>query len=174
MAQIFQRLKALYAKEGGAFPDPILKLHWPYKDPGAPKPDEIAREINGYVVEVVKDPNDPSKLLLEEGKQLATFPSCATTARPHAAAGSIPAATPRGQHDGPARQFGSGQRRPLPEMGVLLAGQSPHPLQPRVLRHQRQALGSSRKLITWDGQMVGLRRAGHPADGQTGCGGPSS
>jgi len=73
MAQIFQRLKALYAKEGGVVPDPILKLQWPYKDPGAPKADEIAREINGYVVESVKDPNDPSKLLLEAGKLLASF-----------------------------------------------------------------------------------------------------
>jgi len=73
LAQLFLRLKALYLKEGGAFPDPIVKLHWPYKDPGDPKPDELAREINGYVIESVKDPNDPSKLLLEAGKQIPGF-----------------------------------------------------------------------------------------------------
>lgn len=73
LAQLFLRLKALYFKEGGAFPDPIVKLHWPYKDPGDPKPDELAREINGYVIESVKDPNDPSKLLLEAGKQIPGF-----------------------------------------------------------------------------------------------------
>jgi formate dehydrogenase major subunit len=73
LAQLFLRLKELYLKEGGAFPDPIVKLHWPYKDPGDPKPDELAREINGYVVESVKDPNDPSKLLLEAGKQIPGF-----------------------------------------------------------------------------------------------------
>src|SRR6266852_2877666 len=30
MAQIYTRLKALYQKEGGAFPDPLTKLVWPY------------------------------------------------------------------------------------------------------------------------------------------------
>ena len=73
MAQIHLRLKALYQKEGGAFPDPILNLDWRYKDPGNPTPDELAKEINGYVVEDVADPNDPSKMLLQKGKQLATF-----------------------------------------------------------------------------------------------------
>jgi formate dehydrogenase major subunit len=34
MAQIFMRLRALYEKEGGALPEPILKLDWRYKDPG--------------------------------------------------------------------------------------------------------------------------------------------
>ena len=73
MAQIFLRLKALYEKEGGAFAEPIVKLHWPYKDPADPKPGEIAREINGYVVENVPDPNDSTKNLLEAGKQVASF-----------------------------------------------------------------------------------------------------
>ena len=36
MAQLYLRLKALYQKEGGAFPDPILNLHWPYTDPDEP------------------------------------------------------------------------------------------------------------------------------------------
>jgi formate dehydrogenase major subunit len=73
MAQLHLRLKDLYAKEGGAFAEPILKLHWPYKDAGDPKPDELAREINGYAIETVKDPDDPSKTLLEHGKQLPGF-----------------------------------------------------------------------------------------------------
>lgn len=73
MAQIYQRLKALYEKEGGALPEPILKLDWRYEDPGEPKPEELAREINGYVVEDVPDPNDPSKLLLQKGKQVVSF-----------------------------------------------------------------------------------------------------
>jgi len=73
MAQIYQRLKALYEKEGGAVPDPLVKLHWPYRDPGNPRPEELAREVNGYVVDSVKDPNDPAKLLLEAGKQVPNF-----------------------------------------------------------------------------------------------------
>jgi formate dehydrogenase major subunit len=73
LAQIFLRLKALYETEGGAFADPLLKLHWPYKDPGTPTPEELAKEINGYVVEDVPDPNDPSKVILQKGKQVASF-----------------------------------------------------------------------------------------------------
>jgi len=73
MAQIFQRLKALYQKEGGPAPEAMLNLTWNYKDPNEPTPEELAKEINGYAVEDVADPNDPTKLVLQKGKQLATF-----------------------------------------------------------------------------------------------------
>jgi formate dehydrogenase major subunit len=73
MAQLYLRLKALYQKEGGKVPEPILNLHWPYKNPGEPTPEELARELNGYVVETVTDPNDSTKVLLEKGKQLPAF-----------------------------------------------------------------------------------------------------
>ena len=73
MAQIFGRLKALYQKEGGAFPDPILKMTWNYKDPGEPTAEELARELNGSVLQTVTDPNDPTKVILEKGKQLVSF-----------------------------------------------------------------------------------------------------
>jgi formate dehydrogenase major subunit len=73
MAQIHRRLRALYEKEGGAFPDAIRSLSWNYKDPNDPHPEELARELNGHVVESVADPNDPTKLLLEKGKQVPNF-----------------------------------------------------------------------------------------------------
>ncbi len=73
MAQLHMRLRELYRKEGGAFPDPIVNLHWPYRDPLDPQPDEMAKEMNGYVVSTVTDPADPSKVLLEKGKQIDTF-----------------------------------------------------------------------------------------------------
>jgi len=73
MAQLHLRLKKLYQQEGGAFPDPIVNLHWNYKDINEPHPEEIAKELNGYVVETVTDPSDPSKVLLEKGKQVAGF-----------------------------------------------------------------------------------------------------
>jgi formate dehydrogenase major subunit len=73
MAQIYLRLKALYAKEGGPFPDAIRDLHWPYKHPDDPEPEELAKEMNGYVVETVTDPSDPTKVLLEKGKQVPSF-----------------------------------------------------------------------------------------------------
>ncbi len=73
MAQIYRRLKALYEKEGGAFSEPITKLVWPYKNPDDPTPDEIAKEYNGYVVSDVVDPSDPTKTILQKGKQLVSF-----------------------------------------------------------------------------------------------------
>ncbi len=73
MAQIYQRLKALYQKEGGAFPEPIANLHWPYKDPNDPTSDELAKEMNGYVLEDVTDPNDPTKIVLQKGKLVVNF-----------------------------------------------------------------------------------------------------
>jgi formate dehydrogenase major subunit len=73
IGQLYQRMKELYAKEGGTVPDPFVKLHWPYKDPNDPTPEEIAKEMNGYGVESVPDPNDPSKFLIEAGKQIPGF-----------------------------------------------------------------------------------------------------
>jgi len=73
MAQLGQRLKALYQKEGGAFPDPIVNLSWNYKDPGDPTPEELAREMNGSALQDVPDPNDATKMILQKGKQLVSF-----------------------------------------------------------------------------------------------------
>ena len=73
MAQIHLRLKALYQKEGGAFPDPILNLHWPYQDPNEPTADELAKEMNGYALADLYDPTDPTKKLVDAGKQLPGF-----------------------------------------------------------------------------------------------------
>ncbi len=47
MNELYKRIKALYEKEGGVFPEPILHLNWNYGDE---KVDTtiIAKEINGY------------------------------------------------------------------------------------------------------------------------------
>jgi len=73
MAQIYRRLRALYEKEGGAFPDAILNTTWPYADPDEPTPEELAKEINGYALADVLDPADASKTLLTKGKLLVNF-----------------------------------------------------------------------------------------------------
>jgi formate dehydrogenase major subunit len=73
MAQIFLRLKALYQKEGGTVPEPIVNLDWRYKDPNEPSPDELAKELNGAALEDITDPNDPTKIVIAKGKQLAGF-----------------------------------------------------------------------------------------------------
>jgi formate dehydrogenase major subunit len=48
LGQLFLRLKALYAKEGGPLPEPIVNLKWDYAKPENPSLDEIAQEINGF------------------------------------------------------------------------------------------------------------------------------
>jgi len=73
MAQLYLRLKELYKKEGGAFADPILNLTWPYADPGEPTAAELAKEINGKALATVKDPTDPTTVLVEAGKLVPNF-----------------------------------------------------------------------------------------------------
>jgi formate dehydrogenase major subunit len=76
VAHLFTRVRALYQKEGGAFPDPILNLTWDYRNPVKPTPDEIAREYNGKALADVVDPKDPTKVLVKEGEQLPSFAFC--------------------------------------------------------------------------------------------------
>jgi formate dehydrogenase major subunit len=67
------KLAALYAKDGGAFPDPIVNTTWDYKKPENPDPAEVLKEINGYALEDLPDPADPNKVLLAAGKLLPSF-----------------------------------------------------------------------------------------------------
>src|SRR5262245_46720221 len=73
IAGIYQRIRALYAKDGGAYPDPVLNLTWDYKIPAAPSPEELAKEYNGKALAEVYDPKDKSKLLARAGEQLSGF-----------------------------------------------------------------------------------------------------
>jgi formate dehydrogenase major subunit len=73
VADLFTRIRALYVKEGGIFPDPIVNLAWDYKIPFNPSPEELAKEFNGKALADVPDPKDPAKFLAKEGEQLATF-----------------------------------------------------------------------------------------------------
>jgi formate dehydrogenase major subunit len=73
MAQLYLRLRALYEKEGGPVPEPILNLDWRYRDPGEPSPEELAKELNGYATEDITDPNDPAKVVIAKGKQVVSF-----------------------------------------------------------------------------------------------------
>jgi formate dehydrogenase major subunit len=73
MAGLFTRIRALYQKEGGAFPDPIVKLTWPYAQPRSPSAEELAREYNGKALKDLTDPKDPTKVTRKAGEQLAGF-----------------------------------------------------------------------------------------------------
>ena len=73
MSGLFLRVRAAYAKDGGKFPDPIVKLSWPYSDPASPTPEELAMEYNGQALEDQTDPKDPTRVLVKKGAQLASF-----------------------------------------------------------------------------------------------------
>ena len=73
IATLFQKIRALYKKEGGAFPDPVQNLTWNYRNPMAPTAEELAKEYNGRALADVMDPADPTKVLVKAGEQLGGF-----------------------------------------------------------------------------------------------------
>lgn len=79
IADLFMRMRSMYAKEGGAFPDPIVKLTWPYKIPSAPSAEELAMEYNGKALTNLMSPPDPKNpdapptVLARAGEQLSGF-----------------------------------------------------------------------------------------------------
>ena len=72
MAGIFRRLKELYRKEGGAFPDAVMNLSWNYVDPAAPEPEELAKEMNGSTLADITDPATGT-VTLKAGQLLDSF-----------------------------------------------------------------------------------------------------
>ncbi|BAN25786.1 formate dehydrogenase alpha subunit [Caballeronia insecticola] len=73
MSGLWLRMRRAYQEKGGKYPDPILKMTWPYADPESPTPEEIAMEFNGRALADVTDPTDQTKVLAKRGEQLASF-----------------------------------------------------------------------------------------------------
>jgi len=73
IADIFHRVKTAYQKDGGAFPDPIVNLTWPYKIPHSPSAQELAMEYNGKALSDLADPKDATKILAKAGEQVSGF-----------------------------------------------------------------------------------------------------
>jgi formate dehydrogenase major subunit len=75
MTELYYRVKALYEKEGGTSPDPIVKATWDYgpKGPGGKikhyDPHMVAKEINGYFL---KDKTIKGKLY-KQGTLVPSF-----------------------------------------------------------------------------------------------------
>ena len=140
VAQIFLKVRELYQKEGGKFPDPILKLTWAYTDPHHPSLSEVSKEINGKALADLDGSEHPPA---DQGGP-ATPRLRVAQGRRHHLLRQLDLQRPldRGrQPDGAPRDGGSVRPRHLSELGVVLAGQPPRPLQPRLLRSRRQALG---------------------------------
>jgi formate dehydrogenase major subunit len=80
--ELYFKVKELYQKEGGAYPDPILNLTWDYGEKDAAGKVKhidiraVAKEINGYFLEDVYDTKvEPPKLIGKKGDLVTSFPS---------------------------------------------------------------------------------------------------
>jgi formate dehydrogenase major subunit len=72
VAQIFLRVRDLYKKEGGKFPDPILNLSWAYADAAHPPLSQVAMELNGKALADLKD-DKTGQVVVKAGQQLPGF-----------------------------------------------------------------------------------------------------
>jgi formate dehydrogenase major subunit len=87
MARLFNKLKGMYAKDGGTLPEPIAALAWPYINANVPQPAELLREINGKALaDVFALPAPPAPVV--PGKPGAPAPKPAPA--PAAAAAATP------------------------------------------------------------------------------------
>ncbi len=142
IAGIFLKLRELYKKEGGAFPDPILNLTWNYKIPHAPAPEELGDGIQRQ---------GPGGRYRSQGQDQGSGKERPAAGRLRPAQGRrhhqlrllavLRLLDREGQHDGAAGQFRSLGPRQHAELGVLLACQPAHPVQPRLERPVRKTLG---------------------------------
>ncbi len=70
VSRIFLKVRELYQRDGGVFPEPILNLSWNYVDPFHRSLVELAREINGRALADLTDAGGRS---IAAGQQLPGF-----------------------------------------------------------------------------------------------------
>mgnify|MGYP006936161030 FL=1 len=89
--RVMSKLKELYAKDGGTFPEPILAANTDFVDgKGRYDPERVAKYINGYFLKDVTI----NGVEYKKGECVPGFPLLQAAARPRAATGSVPAASP--------------------------------------------------------------------------------
>jgi formate dehydrogenase major subunit len=71
VAQIFLKVRELYQKDGGKFPDPIVNLTWPYVSAQHPALGDLAKEMNGKALADLTDPK--TQVTIKKGQQLPGF-----------------------------------------------------------------------------------------------------
>ena len=72
LARVFLKVRELYQKEGGKFPDPIMNLSWSYTTPQNPSLSEVAKEINGKALADLTLDTQPG-VTIKAGQQLPGF-----------------------------------------------------------------------------------------------------
>lgn len=71
--QFHHHVKALYKKDGGKFPDPIVKLAWNYGEGHEPDVHQVAKEINGYFTRNTTIQDKDKTLEFKAGDQVPAF-----------------------------------------------------------------------------------------------------
>ena len=71
--QFFKKLRNLYSKEKGAFPEPITKLAWNYGNGHEPDVNIVAKEINGYFTKDTTIVDKDKTLEFKKGDQVPMF-----------------------------------------------------------------------------------------------------
>ena len=142
LAEVFQRVKKLYAQQGGKFPAPLMALTMNYKDPAKPELDELCQEINGFD--------------LADGQAARHVRQAQGRRDDHGGQLDLHGLVSRGGQpvEAPRRSPGSQEERShrdglLSRLGEL-AAQPPRHVQPRLRRHQRQGVGPGPAGIEWD------------------------
>ncbi len=139
MSGIFHRLRELYRKDGGAFPDPILNLTWKYTDPISPDPEELAKEMNGRALADLTDA--ATGAVTKAGTLLDGFAQLRDDGTHLVRLLDLLGLVHReGQPDGAPRHHRSARAGHRPELGVGMAGEPAHPVQPCQRRPGRQAV----------------------------------
>src|SRR4029078_11321526 len=73
LAQIFLKVRDLYRKDGGKFPDPLLNARRTYTQPEHPALAEVAQHINTTAIAEVRDPTGQGAPSIKAGQQLPGF-----------------------------------------------------------------------------------------------------
>jgi formate dehydrogenase major subunit len=71
--QFHRAVKEAYRREGGVFPDPILKLAWNYGKGHEPDVDLVAKEINGYFTRETSIKDKDKVVVFKAGDQVPAF-----------------------------------------------------------------------------------------------------
>jgi formate dehydrogenase major subunit len=71
LATIYLKVRELYKKEGGKFPDPVLNATFAYTTPYSPSLAEVAKELNGKALADLTDPK--TNTTIKAGQQLPGF-----------------------------------------------------------------------------------------------------
>ena len=72
MYELFKKVRALYEKDKGAFPEPILNLKWDYETSGHFDIHKVAKEINGYFLEDISE-HPADKKAYKKGTLVPSF-----------------------------------------------------------------------------------------------------